>query len=81
MVLEVQDNGEGIPPEHLEKIFDPFFTTKPAGVGTGLGLSLTYDIITGEHKGQIAVDSKEGDYTEFLITLLRNPADEGGKAA
>ncbi|HEX9005796.1 MAG TPA: ATP-binding protein, partial [Bacteroidota bacterium] len=79
--IRIRDNGNGIPQVIRDKIFNPFFTTKPPGVGTGLGLSLTYDIITGEHKGQIAVDSREGEYTEFVITLLRNSVEEGGKAA
>ena len=76
--IRVRDNGMGIPRSILEKIFNPFFTTKPAGAGTGLGLSLSYDIITQEHKGQIRVDTKEGEYTEFIITIPRNPGKDGG---
>ncbi len=79
--IRIRDNGNGIPQAIKDKIFNPFFTTKPPGAGTGLGLSLTYDIITGEHKGQIAVESREGEFTEFVITLLRDAAEEGGKAA
>ena len=58
--IRIRDNGNGIPQSIREKIFNPFFTTKPAGAGTGLGLSLSYDIITQEHKGEIAIDTKEG---------------------
>ncbi len=72
--IRIRDNGNGIPQSVLDKIFNPFFTTKPAGVGTGLGLSLSYDIITQEHKGEIRVDTKEGEYTEFVITIPKNPA-------
>jgi signal transduction histidine kinase len=75
--IRIRDNGNGIPQSIREKIFNPFFTTKPAGAGTGLGLSLSYDIITQVHKGTIAVDTKEGEYTEFIITLPRgNDRDE-----
>ena len=76
--IRVRDNGNGIPQSILEKIFNPFFTTKPAGAGTGLGLSLSYDIITQEHKGYIKVDTKEGEYTEFIIVIPRNPGKDGG---
>ncbi|GAB4328323.1 MAG: hypothetical protein Kow00127_20970 [Bacteroidales bacterium] len=67
--IRVRDNGTGIPDEIREKIFQPFFTTKPAGEGTGLGLSLSYDIITRGHGGKISVDTTEGEGTEFIITL------------
>lgn len=77
--IRIRDNGNGIPDSIREKIFNPFFTTKPAGAGTGLGLSLSYDIITQEHKGEIRVDTKEGEYTEFVITIPRNAGNgEGG---
>ena len=66
--ISVADNGNGIPHNMLDKIFQPFFTTKPAGQGTGLGLSLAYDIIKA-HGGEIKVESKEGEGTEFTIQL------------
>lgn len=68
-VLSVTDNGTGIPELAKQKIFQPFFTTKPTGEGTGLGLSLAYDIITKGHGGTLAVDSVEGEGTTFTITL------------
>jgi signal transduction histidine kinase len=64
----VKDNGDGIPQKVLEKIFQPFFTTKPTGHGTGLGLSLSYDIIKA-HNGELTVSTKEGEGTEFVILL------------
>jgi ligand-binding sensor domain-containing protein/signal transduction histidine kinase len=79
--IRIRDNGNGIPDSIREKIFNPFFTTKPAGAGTGLGLSLSYDIITQEHKGEIKVDTKEGEYTEFVITLPRNAENGKGGAS
>ncbi len=66
--ISVKDNGDGIPQKVLDKIFQPFFTTKPTGQGTGLGLSLSYDIIKA-HNGTIDVNTKEGEYTEFTIAL------------
>ncbi len=70
--LRVRDNGAGIPEAVIGRVFDPFFTTKPPGSGTGLGLSLSYDIVVGQHLGQMAVRSKVNDYTEFTITLPRD---------
>ncbi|HUH33690.1 MAG TPA: tetratricopeptide repeat protein [Daejeonella sp.] len=67
--IHVKDNGTGIPQKAVNKIFQPFFTTKPAGEGTGLGLSLSYDIVTKGHGGDIAVDTKEGEYSEFIVQL------------
>jgi two-component system, NtrC family, sensor kinase len=67
--LSVKDNGNGIPKPVLDKIFQPFFTTKPTGQGTGLGLSLAYDIITKGHGGEFKVETLEGDGTEFTIVL------------
>jgi len=68
-VLSVTDNGTGIPDEIKDKILQPFFTTKPTGEGTGLGLSLSYDILVKAHGGTIDIDSKEGEYTEFTIRI------------
>ena len=67
--INVKDNGNGIPKANLEKIFQPFFTTKPTGEGTGLGLSLAYDIVTKGHGGKIEVESLEGEGSELIITL------------
>ena len=67
--IRVRDNGEGISKEIADKIFQPFFTTKPSGEGTGLGLSLAYDIVTKGHGGTLTLDSKKGSYTEFKIVL------------
>lgn len=67
--IRIRDNGKGIPKNIQDKIFNPFFTTKPTGEGTGLGLSLSYDIVVQEHKGELQVDSKEGTFTEFVIHL------------
>jgi len=67
--VRVWDNGIGIPDAIKEKIMQPFFTTKPSGEGTGLGLSLSYDIVTKMHKGHIEVESKQGEYSEFKIAL------------
>jgi two-component system NtrC family sensor kinase len=72
--IRIRDNGTGIPPEVKEKIFTPFFTTKPAGEGTGLGLSLSYDIIVKLHGGSIGVDSHPGEFTEFRLVLPRGAA-------
>jgi signal transduction histidine kinase len=67
--IRVKDNGSGIPDAIKDKIMQPFFTTKPAGEGTGLGLSLSYDIIVKAHKGKIDIKSNEGEGTEFIISL------------
>ena len=69
VVISVIDNGNGIPQKVLDKIFQPFFTTKPTGEGTGLGLSLSYDIITKGHDGEIKVETKEGEGSAFIISL------------
>jgi len=67
--IHVKDNGPGIPQNVLDKIFQPFFTTKPTGQGTGLGLSLAYDIITKGHDGELKVETSEGEGSEFVIIL------------
>ncbi|WP_234734166.1 ATP-binding protein [Tellurirhabdus bombi] len=69
MVIRVRDNGCGIPQQVVDKIYQPFFTTKPTGQGTGLGLSMSYDIVTKGHGGELEVDTQEGEYTEFTIRL------------
>jgi signal transduction histidine kinase len=68
ILISVKDNGNGIPQKIIDKIFQPFFTTKPAGQGTGLGLSLSYDIVKA-HGGEIVFHTKENQGTEFNITL------------
>src|SRR6188472_1381095 len=68
VVVSVKDNGNGIPQKVLDKIFQPFFTTKPTGQGTGLGLSLSYDIVKA-HSGEIKVKTKDGEGSEFVIQL------------
>jgi len=72
--IRIRDNGTGIPAEILEKMFNPFFTTKPAGEGTGLGLSMSHDIIVKQHGGKIDVETEPGTFTEFIITLPRAAA-------
>ncbi len=69
VLVSVADNGNGIPQKVLDKIFQPFFTTKPTGQGTGLGLSLSYDIITKGHAGHLSVETKENEGSVFIITL------------
>jgi len=70
--IKVKDNGNGIPQKVLDKIFQPFFTTKPTGQGTGLGLSLAYDIVTKGHGGELKVETKEGEGTAFIISLANS---------
>ena len=80
--LTVEDNGAGIPEEVKEKMFNPFFTTKPAGEGTGLGLSMSHDIVVKQHGGTIDVVTEPGSFTEFIITLPRvmpAQAEAGGQ--
>jgi signal transduction histidine kinase len=69
--IRIRDNGTGIPAEVREKMFNPFFTTKPAGEGTGLGLSMSHDIVVKQHGGRIDVNTEPGSFTEFIITLPR----------
>src|SRR5204862_4691781 len=72
--IRIRDNGPGIPAEVQDKMFNPFFTTKPAGEGTGLGLSMTHDIIVKQHGGRIEVATEPGQFTEFIIVLPRTAA-------
>jgi two-component system, NtrC family, sensor kinase len=72
--IRIRDNGTGIPLEVKDKIFNPFFTTKPAGEGTGLGLSMSHDIIVKQHGGKIEVNTEPSLFTEFIITLPRKMA-------
>ena len=76
--VHIRDNGVGIPAEIKDKLFQPFFTTKPTGEGTGLGLSISYDIVTQQHGGAIEVDSRLGEFTEFIVRLPRTPIREDG---
>jgi two-component system, NtrC family, sensor kinase len=73
--LSIKDNGVGISPQLLDKIFQPFFTTKPTGQGTGLGLSLSYDIVKA-NKGELKVETKEGEFTMFIIELPANNTNQ-----
>ncbi len=77
--IRIRDNGTGIPADVKEKMFNPFFTTKPAGEGTGLGLSMSHDIIVKQHGGKIDVETEPGAFTEFIITLPRAAAQAGGR--
>jgi len=70
--IRIRDNGAGIPPEVREKMFNPFFTTKPPGEGTGLGLSLSFDIVVKQHAGLIEVDTQLGKFTEFRVVIPRS---------
>jgi len=69
--ITVKDNGNGIPQKAMDKIFQPFFTTKPTGQGTGLGMSLAYDIIKA-HGGEIKVETKEDEGSEFVIEFTNS---------
>jgi two-component system, NtrC family, sensor kinase len=68
IIIFVKDNGNGIPQKILDKIFQPFFTTKPTGQGTGLGLSLSYDIVKA-HGGELTVEAKDGEGSTFFISI------------
>lgn len=72
--IKIRDNGTGIPKKSIDKVFEPFFTTKPTGKGnTGLGLSICYDTVVKQHKGELRVTSEEGSFTEFTVVLPINP--------
>ena len=75
--IRIRDNGTGIPEGVKEKMFNPFFTTKPAGEGTGLGLSMSHDIVVKQHGGKIDVATEPGIFTEFIITLPRTLSAQG----
>jgi signal transduction histidine kinase len=75
--IRIRDNGTGIPDSVKEKMFNPFFTTKPAGEGTGLGLSMSHDIVVKQHGGKIDVTTEAGVFTEFVISLPRKLAVQG----
>lgn len=70
--IRIRDNGEGIPEEILAQIFNPFFTTKPPGEGTGLGLAIAYDIIVGQHQGDVKIETESGAGAEFIVFLPKN---------
>ncbi len=78
--VRIADNGNGIPDEVRERIFEPFFTTKPTGEGTGLGLSLTYEIVVHGHGGTLDVETAEGEGTTFVVTLPAEAPDTAGAA-
>ncbi len=69
--LRVRDNGDGIPSNLRERVLEPFFTTKPAGIGAGLGLSIANDILAHQHRGELRIESEEGEYTEVIVVLPR----------
>jgi signal transduction histidine kinase len=69
--VRIRDNGHGVPAAIRDRIFQPFFTTKPAGTGTGLGLSISHDIVVRLHQGELRLETEEGNYAEFIITLPR----------
>jgi signal transduction histidine kinase len=73
--IRIRDNGTGIPEHVKERMFNPFFTTKPAGEGTGLGLSMSHDIVVKQHGGTIDVMTEQGEFTEFVITLPRRATE------
>jgi len=68
VLISIADNGNGIPQNIIDKIFQPFFTTKPTGQGTGLGLSLAYDIVKA-HGGELTVETQEGEGATFIVTI------------
>jgi PAS domain S-box-containing protein len=79
--VEVEDNGPGMPPDVQQRAFEPFFTTKPPGIGTGLGLSVSYFIVTRSHKGRMSLESGPGKGTRFIIELPVTDAEHAGEEA
>lgn len=73
--IAISDNGDGIPEALQEKLFDPFFTTKPVGKGTGLGMSISYQIVTEKHGGKLMCFSNPGSGTEFVIQIPIHQTD------
>lgn len=71
--VRLRDNGSGLSSEAISKVFEPFYTTKPAGEGTGLGLSMSYEIVVQQHGGDLRVESVPGEYAEFIVTLPQKP--------
>ncbi len=70
--IRIKDNGDGMPPAVKARIFEPFYTTKPTGSGTGLGLSMSFEIVVQQHKGELAVESEPGQYAEFIIRIPKD---------
>lgn len=71
--ITIADNANGMTPEVQQKIFDPFFTTKPVGSGVGLGLSISYQVVVGQHKGRLTCNSTPGNGTAFFIDIPLSP--------
>jgi two-component system, NtrC family, sensor kinase len=69
VMISIQDNGSGIPAENVSRLFDPFYTTKPIGKGTGMGLSISYQIVVDRHGGKLECHSTLGQGTTFVVTL------------
>jgi signal transduction histidine kinase len=80
LMIQISDNGMGIPPTVRDRLFNPFFTTKAIGKGTGMGLSISYQIITERHKGTLICDSQEGQGTTFTITIPHHLPDDSSEA-
>lgn len=79
--VRIRDNGDGVPEDIRKRIFEPFFTTRPAGSGTGLGLSMAFDIVVKEHGGDIRLETEPGRFTEFILTLPRTPGEDAATAS
>ena len=77
VVVEIEDNGAGIPPEIQDRVFDSFFTTKPPGSGTGLGLDISFGIVVNKHRGDLRLASSRPGCTVFRVELPRNAAPDG----